>query len=144
MPFDQMFLMANTAVLACWIALMLLPRGRLLKQGIGVVTVGGLCGLYALLIYVYFFRVEGGGFGTLGAVQRLFQSPAVALAGWVHYVAFDLLVGSWIADRSDAIGLSRWMQVPILITTFMFGPIGLLVFVFMEQAQRLRPLEELK
>ena len=140
MPFDLMFRVANGAALACWIGLALLPRFRFLRQAMHVVVVGGLCVLYTVLINVYFFRVEGGGFSSLGTVQLLFQSPAVALAGWVHYLAFDLLVGGWIADRSDAIGLSRWVQAPVLVTTFMFGPIGLLIFVAMEQMQRLRPL----
>jgi len=70
-------------------------------------------------------------------VQKLFESPGVALAGWVHYLAFDLFVGLWIAMRSDAVGLSRWLQAPILVTTFMFGPIGLLLFAAVERAGRL-------
>ena len=46
----------------------------------------------------------------------------------MHYLAFDLFVGLWIAGRADEIGMSRWLQAPILFTTFMFGPAGLLIF----------------
>ena len=49
------------------------------------------------------------------------------IAGWVHYLAFDLFIGVWIAERLDAERLSRWIQTPILIATFLFGPLGLLL-----------------
>ena len=52
----------------------------------------------------------------------------MALAGWVHYLAFDLFVGLWIAARADAMRLSLVVQAPILTATFMFGPLGLLLF----------------
>jgi Domain of unknown function (DUF4281) len=80
------------------------------------------------LIQVYFFRVPGIGFGSIQAVQKIFITPEVALAGWVHYLAFDLLVGLWIAAHADRIELSRWLQAVVLGATFMFGPIGLLLF----------------
>jgi Domain of unknown function (DUF4281) len=129
LPLDLMFRIANGAALLAWVALIALPRWPLLRTGIQLVVVLGLCLLYALLIQLYFFGVQGGGFFSLAAVQRFFTSPAVALAGWVHYLAFDLFVGLWIARRADRLALSRWLQAPLLATTFMFGPIGLLLFV---------------
>ena len=51
------------------------------------------------------------------------------LAGWVHYLAFDLFIGAWIAKKADEIGLSRLLQGPILIATFLFGPVGLVMFL---------------
>lgn len=138
MPFDELFRIANTVALACWIVLIALPRRAWIRLTMHAVVIGGLCLLYALLVYLYFFRVQGGGFGTLAAVQRLFESPAVALAGWLHYLAFDLLVGDWIAERSDAIGLSRWLQAPLLATTFMFAPIGVLLFAGLLGVRKLR------
>ena len=88
--------------------------------------VGVLAALYASLMFVYFFRVAGG-FGSLQAVRTLFASDPVLIAGWVHYLAFDLFIGVWIAERLDAERVSRWLQAPILIATFMFGPVGLLL-----------------
>ena len=93
-----------------------------------MLAVGGLCVAYAVLVQLVFFSVQGGGFSSLAAVQRLFEVPEVALAGWIHYLAFDLFVGLWIAQRADAMGLSRWLQAPVLVVTFMFGPIGLMLF----------------
>ena len=128
LPLESVFSVANTTALLSWVVLILLPRARALRRLVQVLAVGGLCLTYAVLIPLFFFSVPGGGFSTLVAVQRLFEVPEVALAGWIHYLAFDLFVGLWIAQRADAMGLSRWLQAPVLVVTFMFGPIGLMLF----------------
>jgi Domain of unknown function (DUF4281) len=127
LPVDGLFGAVNTLALVSWVALIMLPR-RVVVVVIRTGVLGGLSLLYSVLIVVYFFNVEGGGFFSLPAVQRLFTVSEVALAGWVHYLAFDLFVGLWIAERSDSLGLARWFQAPILVITFMFGPIGFLMF----------------
>lgn len=128
LPLDALFSAANSLALLSWTSLIALPRWFVLRRAIQVFIVAGLCVLYAVLIQGFFFGVEGGGFFSLPAVQKLFTSREVALAGWVHYLAFDLVVGLWIAGRADEIGMSRWLQAPILFMTFMFGPAGLLIF----------------
>ena len=128
LPLESIFSMANTTALVSWVVLILLPRTLVLRRLVQVLAVGGLCVAYAVLVQLVFFSVQGGGFSSLAAVQRLFAVPEVALAGWIHYLAFDLFVGLWIAQRADAMGLSRWLQAPVLVVTFMFGPIGLMLF----------------
>jgi hypothetical protein len=44
-------------------------------------------------------------------------------------IAFDLLVGRAIVDDAHAQGVSRWAVLPCLPLTFMFGPVGLLLYV---------------
>jgi hypothetical protein len=126
MNWETLFGLAGNLALAGWLALICLPRRpwliRLLRFGV----VGVLSALYSSLVFVYFFRVSGG-FGSLAAVKTLFASDPVLLAGWVHYLAFDLFVGVWLAARLDAQRLSRWLQAPILAATFVFGPLGLLL-----------------
>ena len=128
LPLEPIFSVASTTALVSWVVLILLPRTRVLRRLVQVLAVGGLCVAYAVLVQLVFFSVQGGGFSSLAAVQRLFAVPEVALAGWIHYLAFDLFVGLWIAQRADAMGLSRWLQAPVLVVTFMFGPIGLMLF----------------
>jgi len=125
---DLIFRICNIAAFASWVLLVAAPRWKLVPLFIrwGVMTLMAV--LYSVLIAVYFFRVEGGGFSSLAAVQTLFTSREVALAGWVHYLAFDLFVGLWIAEKSDELGIARIVQAPVLVTTFMFGPLGFLLF----------------
>jgi hypothetical protein len=139
MSFDAVFGLSNTAAMLGWLGLIFLPRWPALLAGLSWGLVGALSLLYAVLVFVFFFRVEGGGFGSLPAVRALFMSDPVLLAGWVHYLAFDLFVGIWIAREADRIGLSRLLQAPILLATFMFGPLGYLVFLGCSSASFLSP-----
>src|SRR5690606_6474254 len=89
------------------------------------------------LVAVHFAGAEGG-YSSLAAVGTLFASEPVRLAGWVHYLAFDLFVGAWIAERADDAGISRIIQAPSLAATFLFGPVGLLVYLMLEAGTALR------
>lgn len=139
MSFDQGFSIASTAAMVGWIALLLLPRWPVLVSVLRYGLIGALSVAYAVLIMLFFFRVEGGGFNTIGEVRALFMSDGGLLAGWIHYLAFDLFVGIWIAGEADRIGMSRLLQIPILIATFMFGPIGLLIYLASRTTQAFAP-----
>jgi Domain of unknown function (DUF4281) len=142
MPFDTLFSAASTAAMAGWLALILLPRWPMLIACLRYALIGALTLTYATLIFVYFFRVEGGGFGSIGEVRALFASDPVLVAGWVHYLAFDLFIGSWIAVEADRRAFNRVLQAPILAATFMFGPLGLLLFYLTTALQSALPAKE--
>jgi hypothetical protein len=134
MSFVQLFSSASTLAMLGWFILVFIPRGWKWLNPIASMLIPIILSvLYSFLIARYFFSAEGG-FDTLANVQQLFTYPAVALAGWVHYLAFDLFVGGVIAKQADEIGLSRLIQAPILLLTFMFGPFGYLLFMLMKMA----------
>jgi Domain of unknown function (DUF4281) len=128
MDFAQVFSAASSAAMLGWLVLTLSPRWPVVIQALRLGLIGALSLTYAVLIFVYFFRVEGGGFGSITEVRALFLNDGVLVAGWIHYLAFDLFVGTWIATEADKLGWNRLLQAPILVVTFMFGPIGLLLF----------------
>jgi hypothetical protein len=129
MTWAALFSLANAIALLAWATLILAPRWAALLAAIRYGVIGLFCVAYAVLVLLFFFRVEGGGFGSLLEVRALFASDPALLAGWLHYLAFDLFVGLWIAERADARGLNRFIQAPLLFATFMFGPIGLLMTI---------------
>jgi hypothetical protein len=128
MSFDTIFSIASTAAMLGWAGLILLPRWPALLAALRYGLIGALSVAYAVLIFVYFFGVDGGGFNSIAEVRALFMSDGVLVAGWIHYLAFDLFVGIWIAVEADKRGFHRILQVPMLLGTFVFGPIGLLLF----------------
>jgi len=134
---DQMFAFVGQIAFYGWLILIFLPRRfkslffipqYLIPFGLGL--------LYAALILKYFF-VEPGGFNSIASVRTLFSHNHLLLAGWIHYLAFDLFIGCWIARQSDAMGISRLIQAPILLTTFIFGPLGLALFLSMRATYNL-------
>ncbi len=138
------FQASSTAAMSAWVVLILAPRWPRLLGALRYGLIGALSLVYAVLIALYFFRVPGGGFNSIEQVRALFMNDAVLTAGWIHYLAFDLFVGLWIAEKADQIGLHRLLQAPILLLTFMFGPAGWLAFtacraaIPLEQGLRVR------
>jgi Domain of unknown function (DUF4281) len=94
---------------------------------VGQIWPAALSSVYTILI-IFFWAKSEGGFDSLANVQKLFTYQWAALAGWVHYLAFDLFVGAWIAKRVLEENLPRLVLIPLLPLTFLFGPIGLFGF----------------
>lgn len=125
----EMFQAGNMLALAGWVVLIFLPRRWRIAWIPRFIIPGVLSLAYAPLILPAFFGGGGeGGYDTIAAVRALFANDNALVAGWLHYLAFDLFIGGWIAVEADRAGISRILQAPILLATFMFGPIGLILF----------------
>ena len=133
------FGMVNLLALIAWAALILLPRWPALLSGLLYLGVGLLCLIYATgLIGVVSGLIpnpDGGGvdFNSIAGVRAIFASDAGVTIGWTHYLAFDLFVGLWIARDGDAKNISRLIQAPILLATFMAGPLGLGLWLLLRE-----------
>lgn len=133
---ENWFSLASATAAAGWAALILLPRWPWLRGVMRYAVPGALAIAYTVLAAVYFVQAKGGGFNSLAEVKALLATDPTLLAGWIHYLAFDLFMGVWIAEQADKLGLSRLLQAPILVLTFLFGPIGYLIFIAVQAALR--------
>lgn len=114
------------------ISLFLEPVLRLDVWTATTIAVPGVLGIaYAILIVQGLRAGTGGGFRSIEGVRRLFSDDAALAAGWLHYLAFDLFVGTWIAREGLQDEISRLLILPCLLLTFLLGPAGLLVFILL-------------
>ena len=129
MPAESLFSAANMLAVAGWLALLVAPRARLANRTLAGTAIPVL--LAALYVALLALRLPGaqGGFGSLAGVAALFADDWLLLAGWVHYLAFDLFIGAWICRRAAADGMSPWLARLCLPPTFLVGPAGLLLFL---------------
>ena len=126
---DLAFRAGNLLALAGWIALALSPPSRRWTPRVWQLTGLGLPLLLALGYVALLLGHWGpGGFGSLAEVWQWFERPGLLAAGWLHYLAFDLFVGTWIARDAAQRGLAHAAVLPCLALTFMFGPAGLLAY----------------
>src|SRR6516225_9353936 len=102
---QQVFSIANTVALIAWIMLAVLPGRPWVTKTITTKVVPLLFAVLYTAIAVSLVSRAPGGFSTLAAVATLFSNPWLLLAGWIHYLAFDLLVGSWEARDAYARGV---------------------------------------
>ena len=125
---DALFQLTGPLAMLGWLALALSPLAPRVADAVAALAIPTLLSVaYGALILVHWSDAPGG-FGSLAEVMALFTDPAVALAGWVHYLAFDLFVGAWIVRTAKTERIPHLLILPCLALTFLFGPAGFLAF----------------
>lgn len=127
MDFEILFSLASVLAMSAWLTLLASPLIPQWSDRIAgtIVPVALSLGYLGLLLFP---SSGGGGFGSLASVIELFSHKQAALAGWVHFLAFDLFIGAWVCRTARQEGIKFWAVVPCLILTFFFGPAGFLAF----------------
>ncbi len=136
MELARLFDVVGWIALPGWGLLVFLPRWRWAQTITAGVLPAILAAIYLALVVGYFRQVpEGfGSFGSLGGVRGAFSIDGILLAGWIHYLAFDLFVGSWEVRDAQRVGLRHGFVLPCLVLTFMMGPVGLLLYLVLRGA----------
>ena len=127
---EQIFSLAGALSMLGWAGLVLAPRWTITRDWLAPVVVPLLIGVvYVTLMLTYIDRApEGGGFDSLAGVAALFSVEELLLAGWIHYLAFDLFVGAWEVRDAQEQGIHHLLVIPCLVLTLMAGPGGLLLY----------------
>ncbi|TRX61431.1 DUF4281 domain-containing protein [Fulvivirga sp. M361] len=127
MDTNQVFQIVNTAVLPGWIILAVFPGKR--WRNITIYTLALFMALvYGFYVITGFSDFNPSAFSTLAGVKHLFTLDQAVLAGWIHYLTFDLLIGNWIVNQSIRHKIKHYWVIPCLFFCFMFGPLGYLFF----------------
>ena len=136
---DDAFKICNMLAMAGWLALLASPFLPNLADRIASLAIPTLLAVaYTGLVLAFWSGAEGG-FDTLPNVMQLFTQPEIALAGWVHYLAFDLFVGAWEVRTASTERIPFLIVVPCLALTFLFGPAGYLAFTALRAARAAAP-----
>ena len=140
MDWNDAFLLINALVLPGWLLLILAPRAAVtatLVHSILYPVVMSAIYVAALAAGVFFAQsAEGASFNSLEGVMAIFDHPNGVIIGWTHYLVFDLFVGAWIGRDAIRQNLPHLLVVPCLIGAFIFGPVGLLLYVLLRAALR--------
>ena len=125
----------NALAAPAWLLLaasLFVPRLRPAATAIARFAIPALFALaYVPLAATGLGHAEGGGFATAAQIRVLFANDSALAAGWLHYLAFDLFVGSWIAALGRDAAIPALLLLPCLILTWLFGPAGLLLFLIL-------------
>lgn len=130
MSADDAFNYANYVALTGWIALvagLALKKYWLVEVLAGRIVPLGLAVAYAAIAPAFFTTTQGG-FDTLANLQIMFADPWLVLGGWLHWLAADLFIASWVSMQVVTKGWSRWWLAGLLPLCFAVGPVGFLAY----------------
>lgn len=127
--FDFIFGFANIVILPVWLLLIFMPRHEItcwLTDNYIIQMILAL--MYAFLI-LGFIGEGNGGFSSLQEIRKGFESDAILLAGWIHYIVFDSFVGTWIVRDAEKNNIPHIRVIVPLVFTMLLGPVGLLLYL---------------
>ena len=125
----EVFSIANMMAMPMWLLLIILPKWKVTRFLIYYKVIPLVLSLfYAFYIVLLIQSGAGLDFGSLSSVMSLFTIEEAVMAGWVHYLAFDLLIGMWMINQNRTLGIHQLLMAPCLFATFMLGPVGFLLF----------------
>lgn len=135
---DTIFRLSNLLVLPFWALMILLPGWRGTKR----IMRSPLVSVAPAALYVGLVLPRLGEIWpaiarpTLGGMTILLGAPAGATIAWIHFLAFDLLIGRWIYLDADERRISAWLTSALLLLTLMLGPSGFLLYLATRSATK--------
>ena len=133
---DLAFTICNNGVLPAWLMLVFAPNHPLTHRLVHARWIPALFGVAYLAAFATNpVSPEGGGFSSLAGVMALFTAPHAVLAGWIHYLSFDLFVGAWEVRDAARRGIPHLLIIPCLAFTLMLGPAGLMAYLAIRYAK---------
>ncbi len=131
----QIFKLASTIAMLAWVLMIVAPKWKWTGRAVIGFVVTLLCIIYIYTLSKSFGQDDFKSFGSLPGVMQLFTNEGAVLAGWVHYLAFDLMVGLFILNDAGKNNISHWLIIPCLFFTFMLGPVGLFLYLLIRMVK---------
>lgn len=128
MTLEILFLAGNFTAVAAWILLGFAPDWKWTQR---IVLSGAVSLVFAGIyigVVIASIGTDGGNFTSLEGVMTIFKNPIAVVAGWYHYLAFDLFIGTWQVKDAKKHKVNRWILLPCLFLTLWYGPVGLLSY----------------
>ena len=133
---EVIYLWLNIGVLPFWLILIFFPQshlGRIFVASIFPIIV--LSGVYIFVIYKsyligYDFIENFKLYLGLNELSNLFSDNSFLILFWIHFLSINLFCGGWMNKDSQKFGINKFLMALPLITTYLIGPIGLLLYWF--------------
>jgi Domain of unknown function (DUF4281) len=126
---DTLFQFSSILAASAWVLLATSDRWPEAQRIWSAVLVPTFLAIAYAALFPALYVGSAGGFSSLDQVMELLRSDRrIALAAWLHVLAFGLLVGFSIVGAARACGLAPVWRLPALALTSFFGPVGWLFF----------------
>ena len=133
LTYENIYYIANIAVIPCWLLLIFLPSHLITKFFVKSVIIPILLStayifvVYQILIAENIFEIFNLYLG-LDELYSLYSNEGFLLIFWLHFLTINLFAGNWIANDALTYSVSKPFVIISLLTTYFSGPVGLVLY----------------
>ena len=134
LTFENIYLWTNFGILPLWLMLIIIPNSKFTQFFVNSIIVPLiLSATYTYIIYqtilmdepiFYFFKL----YLSLDNLYTLFATESFLLVFWLHFLALNLFLGSWISRDGIKYNMPRSLVFLPLILVYFTGPLGLVLY----------------
>tara|TARA_Y100001970_G_scaffold267703_1_gene358032 strand:- start:220 stop:693 length:474 start_codon:yes stop_codon:yes gene_type:complete len=136
LTFENIYFWSNIGILPFWLLLIFIPNSKLtrfLTNSIIIPLI--LSTAYIYTIYKAFLLEEKileifNLYSGLENLYTIFSTDSFLLIFWLHFLALNIFLGSWISIDASKYSISRIFTGIILILVYFSGPFGLTLYWF--------------
>ena len=134
LTFENIYLWTNFGILPLWFMLIIIPNSKFTQFFVNSIIVPLiLSATYTYIIYQAilmdepifdFFKL----YLSLDNLYTLFATESFLLVFWLHFLALNLFLGSWISRDGIKYNMPRSLVFLPLILVYFAGPLGLVLY----------------
>ena len=134
LTFENIYLWINFGILPFWLMLIILPNSKFTQFFVNSIILPLiLATTYIYIIYqtilldesiIDIFKL----YLSLDNLYTIFATESFLLIFWLHFLALNLFLGSWIARDGVKYNMSRGLVSVPLILVYFTGPLGLVLY----------------
>ena len=131
---ENIYIWCNFAVIPLWIMLIIIPNSRITQILINSVIIPLVLSLAYVYVIYQAILLEEPIFDTfkiylsLENLYTIFATESFLLVFWLHFLALNLFLGSWISRDGVKYNMSRSLVFVPLILVYFTGPLGLVLY----------------
>ena len=134
LTFENIYLWANFGVLPFWLMLIFIPNSRFTQFFVNsiilplILSAAYVYAIYQAILFeepIYdFFKL----YLNLDSLYTIFATESFLLVFWLHFLALNLFLGSWVSRDGVKYNISRSLLFIPLILIYFTGPLGLVLY----------------
>jgi hypothetical protein len=134
LTFENIYMWTNFGILPFWFMLIIMPNSKVTQFFINSIILPLI--LSATYVYIIYqtilldepifdiFRL----YLSLDNLYTVFATESFLLIFWLHFVALNLFLGSWMSRDGVKYNMSRSLLCVPLILVYFTGPLGLVLY----------------
>ena len=136
LTFENIYLWSNFGLIPFWLMLAIAPNSKFTQILLNSIVLPLILSTaYIYVIYqsilldeslINIFKL----YLSLDNLYTIFSVESFLLVFWLHFLALNLFLGSWMARDGVKYNLPRGLVVVPLILVYFTGPIGLILYWF--------------